>query len=183
MERSIHNPVTGERVTFLETSRETGGARTVGQLEVQPGGGVPLHRHGDHEERIDVMEGEIAVILDGVERRLGAGSHVVIGRTTVHRWWNPSPDQRLKFRATMTPGNSAFEGFLRLLFGLARDGRVRPNGLPRRFADLALCADVDPSVLSGPLRLLGPLLRLSARRTRARGRAEELFRRYGVEMV
>ncbi len=64
----------------------------------------------------------------------------------------------------MNPGNPGFERFLRVLFGLARDGMVRPNGIPRRLHDLGLLVEWDPSVLSGPLRLLSPLMRWSARR-------------------
>jgi quercetin dioxygenase-like cupin family protein len=180
-ERTIENPVTGERLTYIETSRETGGARTVGDMEVTPGGGVPTHRHTDHEERIEVLEGEIEVKVNGVKHRLSAGQHVVIARGQVHAWRNTSRDQNLRFRGTMTPGHPGFELFLRVLFGLARDGEVRPSGLPRRFSDLGLLADWDPSILVGPFRLLGPLMRWSARRARERGRAAELFRRYGGE--
>jgi hypothetical protein len=65
-------------------------------------------------------------------------------------------------------------------FGLGRDGWLRPSGLPRRFADLALLADWDPSLLAvGPRRLRVPLLRWWARRARANGHAAELLRRYG----
>jgi quercetin dioxygenase-like cupin family protein len=180
-DRTIENPVTGERCTFIETSRETGAARTVADLEVTPGGGVPTHQHATHEERIEVLEGEIEVLLGAVPHRLVAGEHVVIAPGVVHRWRNPSPDRRLRFRGSMTPGHPGFELFLRVLFGLARDGEVRKNGLPRRFSDLALLTEWDPSVLAGPLRLLAPLMRWSARRAHASGRAEELRRRFGGE--
>src|SRR5262245_53099775 len=180
-ERIIENPVTGERATFVETSRETGGKRTVADLEVTPGGGVPTHRHTDHEERIEVVEGEIEVTLGGQKRRFGAGEHVVIERGTVHAWRNPSPDRNLRFRGTMTPVHPGFELFLRVLFGLGRDGELRPNGIPRRLSDLGLLTGWDPSILAGPLRLLSPLMSWSARRARRRGRAAELLRRYGCE--
>jgi len=65
-----------------------------------------------------------------------------------------------------------------LLFGLARDGQVRANGLPKRLEDLALLTEWDPSILAGPLRPLAPMIRRSARRARARGRADELLQRY-----
>jgi quercetin dioxygenase-like cupin family protein len=180
-DRTIENPVTGERVTFVETSRETGGARTVAELHVTPGGGVPSHLHTDHEERIEVVEGEIEVTMGGVKRRFGAGEHVVIERGTVHGWRNPSSNRTLRFRGRMTPGNPGFELFLRVLFGLGRDGELRSNGLPKRLSDLSLLTGWDPSVLAGPLRLLTPLMNWSARRARARGRATELLRRYAPD--
>lgn len=179
-DRAIHNPVTGERATYLETSRESGGARTVIEFEVGAGGGPPRHQHANHQERIEVLEGEIEVTAGGVTRRMGVGEQVVIEPGTVHGWRNPS-DRKLRFRGMMTPGNPGFEVFLRVWFGLARDGALRPGGLPRRFGDLALLADWDPSLAAGPLRLMAPLMRWSAHRARARGRAAELLRRYGCE--
>jgi quercetin dioxygenase-like cupin family protein len=179
-ERTIDNPVTGERATCIETSHDTSNARSIIDLEVQPGGGVPTHRHAGHDERIEVLDGEIEVELDGVKRRFGPGEHVVIERGTVHAWRNPAPDRRLRFRGMMTPGHPGFENMLRVLFGLARDGEVRSNGLPKRFSDVGLLLELDPSLAAGVLRLLAPLVRWSARRPGARQRAGELFRRYGV---
>ena len=180
-EQTIENPVSGERMTFLETARGTGGARTVGVLEVRPGGGVPIHRHSDHEERIEVLEGEIELTLGRKRRRVGPGEQALIAPGQMHGWRNPSPDRPLRFRGTMNPGNPGFERFLRVLFGLARSGEVRPNGLPRRLSDLALLTEWDPSVLAGPLVLLGPVMRLLARRARARGRAAELLARFDAD--
>ena len=41
--RRIQNPVQGDAVTFLETSAESGGARSLLALEVMPGGRVTAH--------------------------------------------------------------------------------------------------------------------------------------------
>jgi len=158
-DRTIDNPVTGERATYIETSHETGSARSVIDLEVKPGGGVTTHRHAGHDERIEVLEGEIEVTIDGARRRLGAGEHVVIERDTVHSWRNPTPDRPLRFRGMMTPGHPGFENVLRVLFGLARDGEVRRNGIPKRFSDVGLLIDLDPSLVAGMLRLVAPLAR------------------------
>lgn len=178
--RTIENPVTGERATFVETSEESGAARTVADLQVAPRGGVPKHRHADHEERIEVLEGEIEVTIEGKTTRLREGEHVVIRRGHTHSWRNPSPARSSRFRGRMTPGHPGFERLLRVLFGLARDGHVRPNGLPRRLEDIGLLTEWDPSILHGPLRVLAPVLRWFARRARARGRADELLERYGA---
>ena len=179
-ERTIHNPVTGETFTFLETATETAGERSVGEMDCAPGGGVPVHRHADHEEFIEVLEGEIEVTMNGNPRRLQAGERVVIGRGVVHTWRNPSSTQRLKFRGGMTPGHPGFERFLRVFFGLGRDGQLKSSGMPRHFSDLALLAYWDPSIVAGSLRLLAPFMRWSARRSRSRGRDVELLQRYGA---
>ena len=179
-DRTIENPVTGERATYIETARDSHGERSVVDFEIRPGGGVPTHRHAEHEERIDVLDGELELTLANVTRRYGAGTQVVIAPGTVHAWRNPSRDRRLRFRGMMTPAHPGFETALRVLFGLGRDGGLRPSGIPRRLGDLALITGWDPSLLDvGPRRLLVPFLRWSARRARARGGAAELLRRYG----
>jgi quercetin dioxygenase-like cupin family protein len=181
MERTIVNTATGERATYLETSRETGGARTALEVEVKPGGGVPVHRHADHDELIEVVAGEIEVTMHGTKRRLGPGEHVLIERGTAHEWRNPSPDRDLTFRGGMTPGHPDFELFLRVYYGLGRDGELGKNKLPKRFADLALLGELDPSIFVGVKRLLRPVMRWTAERARKRGREAELLRRYAPE--
>ncbi len=177
---TIDNPVTRERITFIETAAQSAGTRTIADVDVAPGGGVFLHRHADHEEWIDVLDGEIEVTVGGVPRRARAGEHVVIAAGDVHGWRNPSGDRTLRFRGTMTPGHPGFETALRVAFGLGRDGGLRSSGVPRRFADVALLSAWDPSLFAvGPRRLLAPFARWLAHRPRARGRATELLRRYG----
>lgn len=178
--QTITNPVTGERATFVETSVQTGGARTVGMLEIDRLGGVPGHFHDAHDERIDVVDGEIEVVVEGVTSRLRAGEHIVIPRGVVHSWRNPSSAEPLTFRGTMTPGHPGFETALTVMFGLARDGEVRRNGIPKRLSDIALLADWNQGLPAGPLQWLKPLFAWAARRARASGRAAELLRRYGA---
>lgn len=177
--RTIENPVSGERATWIESARDNGGVRTVADVEVGPGGGVPRHRHAQHEERIEVLAGEMEVTSRGAVHRLAAGESIVVERGVTHGWRNPSRDRKLVFRGEMRPGHPGFETALRVVFGLGRDGGLRRGGLPRRFTDLALIADWDPSLLAvGPRRLLMPLLRWHARRATSRARAAVLLGRY-----
>lgn len=178
MSTSISNPVTGERMTFLHTSAQTGGARTVGDLLIDRLGGVPGHFHDAHDERIEVLEGEIEVVVEGKRTLLRAGEHIDIPRGAVHSWRNPSNDRASAFRGTMTPGHPGFETAIKVMFGLARDGEVRPSGIPKRFSDIALLAHWNQGLPAGPLSLLKPLFAWLARRARASGRAAELLRRY-----
>jgi quercetin dioxygenase-like cupin family protein len=180
MERTIVNTATGETVTYLETSEETGGAHSRLELVAKPGGGVPMHQHADHDEVIEVIEGELEVTMNGTTRRFGPADRVLIPRGTTHRWCNPSRDRDLTFRGGMTPGHPAFELFLRVYFGLGRDGELGKDKLPRRFGDLALLSDLDPSIFVGVKRLLRPLMRWTAARARKRGREAELFERYAA---
>lgn len=47
--RRLENAASGEAFTFVETSEETGGARVVALIEVQPGGGPRPHAHPPRE--------------------------------------------------------------------------------------------------------------------------------------
>ena len=181
MERTITNSATGEKITYLETSRETGGARSTFEMEAKPGGGVPVHQHADHDELIEVLEGEIEVTLNGAKRRFGPGERVRIERGTTHRWCNPSSDRDLRFRGGMTPGHPDFELFLRVYYGLGRDGELGKDKLPKRFGDLALLSALDPSIFVGAKRLLRPIMMWTAARARRRGREAELLRRYAPD--
>src|SRR4051812_39028882 len=54
----LENPVTGERLTFVETAASTGGERVVVDLELEAGGKVPgVHIHPKQEEKFEVLQG------------------------------------------------------------------------------------------------------------------------------
>jgi len=55
--RTITNPATGEEVTFVETSQETGGLRVVMRLTLAPGGAVQAHSHR-LAESFECVEGQ-----------------------------------------------------------------------------------------------------------------------------
>src|SRR5918998_2867919 len=62
---TIENPVTGERVTFLETSAETGGELVLIETTVAPDGFVAAeHIHPYQSERFEVIEGVVEFRLD-----------------------------------------------------------------------------------------------------------------------
>ena len=56
--QTLVNPVTGERMTFLETAAETGGDRVVIELRAEPGGSVAAaHAHPSQWETFTVVSG------------------------------------------------------------------------------------------------------------------------------
>ena len=70
----IENPVTGERLLFLETSRETGGEYVLVECTVQPNGFVAAaHMHPYQTERFEIESGTVAFKLDGEEIVAGPG--------------------------------------------------------------------------------------------------------------
>ena len=50
MKRTIVNPIIKDTVTFLQTSQESGGKITEGEITLMPGGGNPLHYHKTYSE-------------------------------------------------------------------------------------------------------------------------------------
>ena len=75
--RRIYNPVQRDAATFLETSEETGGVRTLAELEVAPGGKVTPHYHLTYSERFKVLEGQLTVEIDGIHHELEPGDEAV----------------------------------------------------------------------------------------------------------
>lgn len=68
---------------------------TADLLEVEatwlPGGSAPPeHLHPDQDELFVVLEGTIAIRLDGQEHRRHAGERIAVPRGAVHSMWNPT---------------------------------------------------------------------------------------------
>src|SRR5512133_3591489 len=59
---TIHNPVTGERITFHQTSADTNGEAVVIECAVQPDGFVAAaHVHPSQTERFSVIDGRLGM--------------------------------------------------------------------------------------------------------------------------
>ena len=56
---------------------------TFAYWNIEPGAGVPEHSH-PHEQVVNVMDGELELTVDGVTKRLGPGSVVVLPPHIVH---------------------------------------------------------------------------------------------------
>ena len=140
--RRIYNPVQRDAATFLETSEETGGVRTLAELEVAPGGRVTPHYHLTYSERFKVLEGRLTVEIDGVHHELESGDEAVAAVRSVHAWSNPGEDLSV-VQVELRPGNSGFEKGLRVAYGLAADGLVGKNGVPRNPLQAALVLQME----------------------------------------
>ena len=142
--RRIYNPVQRDAATFLETSEETGGTRTLVELEVAPGGKVTPHYHLTYR---------------------------------LHAWSNPGAERSVA-HVELRPGSPGFEKALRVVYGLAADGLVRGNGVPRNPLHAALVLEMGELRLPGAYAPLQRVLGLLARVARRRGIDRELERRY-----
>ena len=88
---TVENVVSGERLTFLTTSRDTGGAYTRVRFTLPPrGAGTSSHLHTTLSERFEVVSGRLNVAFGGVGTPvvLMPGESASISPYSVHRFWN-----------------------------------------------------------------------------------------------
>jgi quercetin dioxygenase-like cupin family protein len=164
----IHNPRTGQRMRFLLTGAETGGALL--RIEtVNPPNGVaePVHIHPRQESRAEVVAGTLRFVVDGASRRIGPGETIVIPAGTPHNFVNDGDEDAVaiqEFRPALRTAE-----FFELLFDLARRGELDERGMPSllRLAVLAPAFADEIRVVSPPwpvqrvaFALLAPIARL-----------------------
>src|SRR3954452_6977747 len=85
---SIVNPVTGERLVFRQTSRETGGEADVIETYVQPNGFVAAgHVHPAQGERFQVLRGSVGFKVGRRKLVGGPGHRLTEPAGTPHKFW------------------------------------------------------------------------------------------------
>jgi quercetin dioxygenase-like cupin family protein len=170
---TIENPVTGERITWIETAETTGGELLAFDLYIAPGAAVAReHIHARQEERFLVSAGVISLAVAGERRKVGLGEGVTVPAGTPHHWSNDG-DEEVAVRVELRPALDT-ETFFETFFGLGRDGKTNSEGIPGllqiavAFQDLG---DSCPSLTKPPPALqrvvfaaLAPLGRLFGRR-------------------
>jgi quercetin dioxygenase-like cupin family protein len=126
---TIHNPVTGERITFHATSADTNGESVVIECTVQPDGFVAArHVHPSQSERFAVIEGTLGLKKGKEKLTLGHGDVAVVEPGTPHRFWNAG-EEELRFVCEVRPALQ-FESLLETMFSLAEDGKTNRKGMP-----------------------------------------------------
>jgi len=139
----LTHPLFGTRLTFLRTATETEGRLLEWETlykahRGKESGNIP-HFHVTFVEQYEVLEGTAGYELEGDERQAHAGAHVEIPCGAAHRnFWNASAaDLRLVTHIEMNPPNTRallyIEAFFETLYGLAREGKVNADGLPKSF--------------------------------------------------
>ena len=178
-ERRYYHPIQKDYATFLETSEETGGERTLIEVEIAPGGGNDPHYHLTYAEHFEVLEGALEVLLEKDTMILRPGERAVARKNTLHRFRNPT-SQPTTFLVELRPGHSGFEKAIKVAYGLASDGLASANGTPRNLYYTALLMRWSDIRLPGVYTVAEPLFRLLARRARHKGIDRELEARYNL---
>ena len=126
---TIENPVTGERLVFRKTSRETGGRAVVIETFVQPNGFVAAaHVHPTQEERFEVLRGSVGFKIGRKKLVAGPGQRITVPAGTPHKFWNAGEDEA-HFVCEVRPALQ-FESLLETMFALATDGKTNRKGMP-----------------------------------------------------
>jgi quercetin dioxygenase-like cupin family protein len=85
--QTIENPATGERLTFRQTSRDTGGEYVVVETALQPGATVAAaHVHPYQTERFEVVEGTVGLQVGREQVEAGPGEVVTVEPGVAHRF-------------------------------------------------------------------------------------------------
>ncbi|MGH3085745.1 MAG: cupin domain-containing protein [Rubrobacteraceae bacterium] len=128
---TIENPVTRERLTWLDTSNDTNGELLRFELFVKPGGSAPVsHIHMKQSKSFEVVTGKMRYRA-GEEKvkDLHAGESMTIAPGAPHIRWNPG-DEEMRVIVEFRPALNT-ETFIENMWGFARDGRKRGGkGIP-----------------------------------------------------
>ena len=126
---TVVNPVTGERLTFLKTSRETDGELVLIEAVVRPDGFVAArHVHPYQNERFEVISGRLTMTAGRKKIELGPGESYTVEPGTAHKFENKG-DVDVCFRCEVRPALS-FEALIETMYGLAADGKTNKKGMP-----------------------------------------------------
>src|SRR5256885_14377948 len=86
---TIHNPVTGERITFHQTSADTNGEAVVIETVVQAGGAVcASHVHPSQTGRFNVIDGRLGMKGGRKKLLLERGDVAEVEAGTPHKVWD-----------------------------------------------------------------------------------------------
>jgi mannose-6-phosphate isomerase-like protein (cupin superfamily) len=174
--QTLHNPASGERITFRATAAQTGGALVAIDLDLPPGGRVPgpLHIHPNQEERFEVVTGRMRFRLGRERVTAGPGEIVVVPAGVRHDFANAGDTDAL-VRVEIRPALN-MERLFETAVRLADERRTMFGGIPRPL-DLALFLrefeeEVQPAFLPrwAQRSALAPLAWLARRRQASRRR-------------
>ncbi len=147
--QTLYNPVTGERMTFIETAASTDGDCVVIELSADPGGSVAAaHVHANQWETFRVVSGTLGAKVAGRKVETGPGETLKVWPGEAHTWWNAGDDE-LVFRCEIRPALQ-FESLIETMFSLAADGKTNRKGMPNPFR-LAVIANAHFDTVQLPV--------------------------------
>ncbi|HXH85361.1 MAG TPA: cupin domain-containing protein, partial [Nitrospira sp.] len=127
--RTLHNPRTGETITFTRTSRDTGGGLFEMNYKMAPHAAIAdEHSHPHQEMIISVLSGTLTCTVDGADKKIQAGAKVIIPAGVFHFQRNDS-ETEVQAVEQYRPALQMQE-FFEVLIGWANDNKTNEWGLP-----------------------------------------------------
>jgi mannose-6-phosphate isomerase-like protein (cupin superfamily) len=145
---AFENPLTGERMVFGETARDTDGTRLEIEFFIKPhmGKGLAAHFHPYFDEQFEIIAGSAHYIVGTVEQATKAGDVFVLPKRVPHvHPWNVG-DDILHYRKTTLLDKPEkqwlleTEEFFETLYALAQAGEIGDDGLPKNLLQKAVVA-------------------------------------------
>jgi quercetin dioxygenase-like cupin family protein len=178
--QTFENPITGERMVFDTTARDSNGLLLEIEFFIQPntGRGLPAHFHPSFDERFEILSGSARYIVGDVEHPADAGDEIVLPRGIPHiHPWNVGNDVLHVRKITQLdkPDKDLLlksEAFFETLYALAQEGKTGADGLPKNLLQKVVVGQaLEPASYSAtpPLWIQRPLLGLLAAIGRAFG--------------
>lgn len=137
---TISNPLTGERITFLQTTRDTDGGLLRFEYLIPPGFSIPEHVHPRQEERHEVLSGALMGRVGGREETYVEGQKAVGPAGVPHAWRNPSDAEALVMASELRPA-LGFENLIVAAFAIAGDLEADWMGAHRHLLRLSILLD------------------------------------------
>jgi quercetin dioxygenase-like cupin family protein len=166
---TLEEPVSGLRIVFRKTARDTAGELLQLDIFFRPGGFVAgEHVHPRQEERFEVVAGAPWFRIAGRRDRLGPGEAITAAPGVRHTWGNDGDDELhavVEFRPALDT-----EGFFEDLCALSGDGELDRKGRPRPLQLAAMLHEYREEIalpwvpLPVQRALVGAVARLARRR-------------------
>jgi quercetin dioxygenase-like cupin family protein len=174
-------PTTGDTYEFLETAKETGGARVSMKVTTRSRGPlVPRHFHVLQDETFEVVSGRLTVWVNGETKTLTASESITLRNSIPHNHFNDDAEP-VTYLHSVTPALD-FEYLIENLAGLAADGKGKNGkyGLIQELVTLryldskAFLADIPVGLQKLMMKTIAPVARLFGYRA--------IYRKYsGIE--
>ncbi len=116
----------GDKVTFLVTGAQSGGACFICEGMAVPGGGPPPHIHRDQEESFYLLQGTLTIQAGGRTFQANPGDFVHIPRGTVHSFRNTGKVEGKALVIVSPAGPAGLEKFFEEAFYPVTDPSAAP---------------------------------------------------------
>lgn len=178
LDKTVTNPISGEKVTFICTAAETKGLKSVIEIELQPKGeGPPPHYHKAYSETFRILEGEVSLQIGEEFKTAKEGDSYTVNKSQIHAFRNES-SLPARLEVTLIPGHEGFENAIAILFGLSRDGLVTKKGIPKSLINLAIINRLSDSHFTGVLSFISSILNLVTNSKKLKITQNELIKKY-----